>query len=80
MTEGSVCYIPVYPFCFEKILIDLKTEIIERVMNSITPSQENIDKLWAKEVEKRASEIESGKVKAIPGDDVFKEIQDKHSK
>ncbi len=32
-----------------------------------------IDELWAKEAEKRVEDIRTGKVKTIPGEDVFKE-------
>ena len=39
-----------------------------------------IDKLLAKEAERRLSEIKTGKVKTIPGDEVFKEIHKKYRK
>lgn len=64
----------------ESLPIDIKTDLIDRLLNSINPSQKEIDKLWANEAEKRVDEIKSGKVKTIPGDEVFAEIQDKFSK
>lgn len=64
----------------ESLPIEIKTELIDRLLNSINPSQKDIDKLWAKEAEKRVGEIKSGKVKAIPGDKIFSEIQKKFSK
>ena len=39
------------------------------------PSQADIDALWAAEAERRVSEIDSGKVKPIPGEQVFKELR-----
>ena len=64
----------------ESLPIDIKTELIDRLLNSINPSQKEIDKLWVKEAEKRVAEIETGKVKTIPGEKVFSEIQDKFVK
>jgi len=64
----------------ESLPMDLKTRLIDRLLGSLQPSQTEIDALWAKEAEKRIEEIKSGKVKTIPGDDVFKEIHDRLSK
>jgi len=64
----------------ESLPIELKTRLIDRLLNSIQPSQAEIDNLWAKEAERRVDEIKSGKVKTIPGDDVFKEIYNRISK
>ena len=64
----------------ESLPIEIKTELIDRLLNSINPTQKDIDKLWEREAEKRVSEIKSGKVKTIPGDKVFSEIQNKFSK
>ena len=41
----------------EYLPIDIKTELIEKLLNSINPTQKDIDKLWAKEAEKRDAEI-----------------------
>ncbi len=64
----------------ESLPIDTKTALIEKLLNSLHPSQKEIDKLWAKEGERRLSEIKAGKVKTIPGDEVFKEIHKKYHK
>ena len=64
----------------ESLPIDIKTALIEKLLNSLHPSQKEIDKLWAKEAERRVSEIKTGKVKTIPGDEVFKEIHKKYRK
>jgi len=64
----------------ESLPIEIKIQLIDKLLNSLHPSQTEIDKLWAKEAEKRVEEVESGNVKTIPGEDVFKEIQDRFSK
>jgi len=54
--------------------IDLKTKIVDKILNSINPIHKSIDDLWIKEVNKRKDDIEYGNVKLINGDDVFKKI------
>jgi len=52
--------------------------LIEELLSSFEFSnRKEIDELWAKEAEKRISEIESGKVKSIPGEKVFEEIRNR---
>jgi len=64
----------------ESLPVDIKTTLVEKILNSLYPSQKEIDALWAKEAERRVKEIKTGKVKTIPGDEVFKEIQEKFYK
>jgi hypothetical protein len=54
--------------------IDLKTEIVDKILNSISPINKSIDELWIKEVNKRKNEIESDSVQLVDGDEVFKKI------
>jgi hypothetical protein len=54
--------------------IDLKTEIVDKILASITPLNSDIDKLWIKEANKRKQEIESNSVTLVDGDEVFKKI------
>jgi len=61
----------------ESLPVDVKTTLVEKILNSLHPSQKEIDALWAKEAEKRVKEIKTGRVKTISGDKVFKEIQEK---
>jgi putative addiction module component (TIGR02574 family) len=64
----------------ESLPIDIKTKLVEKILNSLHPSQKEIDALWVKETEKRVTEIKTGKVKTIPGDEVFKEIRKRFHK
>ena len=36
----------------ESLPVDIKTKLIEKILNSLHPSQKEIDELWAKEAEK----------------------------
>ena len=59
----------------------LRTKLIDKLIESLNiPIQKEIDKLWAIEAEKRVSDINSGKVKSIPGEEVFEEIQSRFKK
>lgn len=62
----------------ESLPVDIKTTLVEKILNSLHPTQKEIDALWIKEAEKRVREIKTGKVKTIPGDKVFKEIREKY--
>lgn len=64
----------------ESLPADIKTELVEKILNSLHPSQKEIDALWSKESEKRVKEIRTGKVKTIPGDEVFREIKKRFTK
>jgi putative addiction module component (TIGR02574 family) len=64
----------------ESLPIDIKTQLIEKLLSSLNPAQKEIDALWAAEAEKRVTEMREGKVKAIPGDEVFKEIRERLNK
>jgi len=54
--------------------IEVRTQLVDKLLRSLHPVQKEIDKLWAEEAEKRVEEIKSGQVKTIPGDEVFKKI------
>ncbi|HLC17192.1 MAG TPA: addiction module protein [Thermodesulfovibrionia bacterium] len=64
----------------ESLPLDLKTLLIDRLLNSLNPSSKEIDELWAKEAERRVEEIKNGLVEPIAGEKVFKEIQERLSK
>ncbi len=64
----------------ESLPVDIKTELVEKILNSLHPTQKEIDALWAKEAERRIKEIRTGKVKTVPGDKVFKEIHEKYNR
>lgn len=54
--------------------IDLKTKIVDKILASITPPNDEIDRLWIEEVNKRKQEIESNSITLVDGDEVFKKL------
>lgn len=55
--------------------IEIKAQLVDRLLRSMHPTQEKIDELWKTEAEKRVKEIKNGKVKIVEGEEVFKKIR-----
>jgi putative addiction module component (TIGR02574 family) len=55
--------------------VELRAQLVDKLLKSLNPSQAEIDKLWAVEAERRVADIESGKVQAVPGEKVFEKIR-----
>lgn len=60
--------------------VELRAQLAEKLLKSLNPSQDEIDKLWALEAEKRVADIESGKVHTIEGKEVFEKIRKRLNK
>ncbi len=54
--------------------IDLKSQFVDKLLQSITPSRPSIDTLWTQEAKKRKDAIESGEVTPVDGKHVFRDI------
>jgi len=65
-------------------VLDLPTEerfiLIDKLLQSITPSNKLIEDAWIVESEKRLQEYREGKVQAIPGEEVFRKVHVRLSK
>lgn len=60
---------------------DARLSLVEKLLTSLNlPIDKEIDRLWAEEAEHRVSQIETGEVKLVPGEEVFSSIQAKHKK
>ncbi|WP_232294320.1 addiction module protein [Syntrophaceticus schinkii] len=51
-----------------------------RLDQIMQPIQKEVDEEWKKTAEERISEIKTGNVKVIPGNEVFNEIKDKYGR
>ena len=64
---------------FEQALdlpIDDRLTLIDKLLNSTNlPTQKEIDNAWSKEVEIRCHELENGKAKLIPGEEILRKIK-----
>jgi len=60
---------------------DVRLSLVEKLLTSLNlPIDEEIDRLWAEEAERRVSQIDEGKIKLVPGEEVFAKIRAKHGK
>jgi hypothetical protein len=51
--------------------------VADSIFKSLSPPESEIDKKWAAVAKKRLSEITSGQVKPIPGEEVFRKIRER---
>jgi len=58
----------------ELLPIDLKREIVDRILTSITPINNDIDLLWIEEANERKKAIETNEISLINGSEVFQKI------
>ncbi|NQT09935.1 MAG: addiction module protein [Desulfobacteraceae bacterium] len=60
---------------------DIRLNLVEKLITSLNlPIDEDIDRLWAEEAERRISQIEAGEVRLVPGEEVFSKIRAKYGK
>jgi putative addiction module component (TIGR02574 family) len=57
--------------------VEIRAQLIEKLLQSLNPSRKKIDTLWAKEAERRVKDIKTGAVDTIPGEKVFQKIRDR---
>ena len=61
----------------DSLPLDLKTKLIDKLLSSLNPTQDSIEKLWKREIDSRVNSIESGNIELIDGNTVFQKIKDK---
>jgi putative addiction module component (TIGR02574 family) len=54
--------------------VEIRIQLVEKLLQSLNPSHQGIDELWAVESEMRVDQIERGEVKTVPGDEVFERL------
>ena len=60
---------------------DMRLNLVDKLITSLNlPIDEDIDRLWAEEAERRISQIEAGEVRLVPGEEVFSKIRAKYGK
>ena len=54
--------------------IEERALLVDSLLRSMNPSNEENYQKWASEAKSRLEELRSGKVKSIPGEEIFKKI------
>ena len=60
--------------------LEERSLLVDSLLQSMNPLSKENDQKWALEAKKRLEELRSGKVKAIPGEEVFKKVWEKYEK
>lgn len=65
-------------------VLDLPTDqrlgLIDKLLESISPSVASVQEAWVEEAEKRLELYRQGKIQSISGEEVFRRLQDRLSK
>jgi putative addiction module component (TIGR02574 family) len=59
----------------DSLPLDMKLKLLDRLVESISPTEKEIEEAWKVEAERRIDEVRSGRVKPIPVEEVFAEIE-----
>ena len=59
--------------------VEERAMVIDFLLRSMNPPTSDIDKKWGAVARKRLTELRSGEVKPVPGDEVFEKIWKKLS-
>lgn len=54
--------------------VEIRIRLVEKLLQSLNPTDHDIDERWAVEAEKRVAQIEGGEVKTVSGDEVFERL------
>ncbi len=60
--------------------IEIRLQLVEKILESLNPSHKDIDELWAIEADRRVAEIDKGEVETVPGEEVFRKLQNRLKK
>ncbi len=64
----------------DSLPIEMKLEIIDHLLESISPRNNGVEEAWKEEVERRIDEVENGEVELIPGEEVFARMRERYKK
>jgi putative addiction module component (TIGR02574 family) len=64
----------------EVLPIEMKTEIVERILDSMDKTDPRLEATWIAEIERRIENLRTGKSKMIPGEEVFAKIEERLGK
>ena len=64
----------------ESLPVDERIRVADSVLKSLNSVDQETEDEWITEAENRLRDLKSGKVKSIPGEEVFEKIQKRFSK
>ncbi len=61
----------------EALPVEDRTLVVEFLLRSLNPPDPEIDREWAVVAKRRLEDLRSGRVKPVPGDEVFARIRER---
>lgn len=55
--------------------VEERAIVVDFILRSLNSPEDDIDRQWIDEAERRLEEVRTGRVKVIPGDQVFAQIR-----
>ena len=59
----------------ESLPVEERTVVVDSLLRSLNPPDPEVDRKWAAVAKRRLEELRSGRVKPIPGEEVFARIR-----
>ena len=59
----------------ESLPVEQRALVVDALLRTLNPPDPEIDRKWAVVARRRLDELRTGKVKAIPGEEVFEKIR-----
>ncbi|MCX7014820.1 MAG: addiction module protein [Candidatus Sumerlaeota bacterium] len=63
----------------ESLPVEERVLVVESLLRSLNPPQPEIDREWTAVAKRRLGELRSGRVKPVPGEEVFARIRERFS-
>lgn len=64
----------------ESLPIEERAIVVDSLLRTLNPPVAEIDAEWVKVAKRRLAELRSGRVKAVPGNEVFAKIRERFEK
>lgn len=64
----------------ESLPVEERAIVVDSLLRTLNPPVAEIDTEWVKVAKRRLAELRAGRVKAVPGDEVFAKIQERFGK
>ncbi len=61
----------------ESLPVEQRAMVVDALLRTLNPPDAEIDRKWAAVAHRRLEELRSGKVKTIPGEEVFNKIRNR---
>ncbi|MGD1018219.1 MAG: addiction module protein [Verrucomicrobiia bacterium] len=64
----------------ESLPVEERAKLVDSLLRSLNPTDAAVDRKWVAVAKRRLAELRLGRVKAVPGDVVIREVQKRFGK